>query len=256
VISHRTAAFSLALLAALPAHAAAPVTGRAQELRYSPQELIAATSRDVRRYLARLERDRLIDRHSPTARRIRRIFDLLLPQAKRLHPDAAAWNWQLIVTREAGAGSHALPDGKILIAAHWVTRHALSDPELALLVAHEMAHVVASHMLERVSSFAARSARRPKVAALLRQLNEHWYLARDIAPLMRVQELEADRIGAAIIGASGLPLAAAVTLFDRMARGEGDSGQALVESHLGAGRRKADLLAWERTMDLPSAGAS
>jgi len=244
----RCAAGGLAALAmAATAHAAPP------PLRFTFEQLIAETAPEYHAYVERLERERLIERGSATARRVERIFRQLLPEAMRLSRYSSEFRWQAIVLKDA-EGNFALPDGRIFVSAAWARHGRLSDNELALLIAHEMAHVVANHMLERVSALAAQHpAGSPSILALLRQSREQPQAVRDIAPLMRMQETQADRMGAAILGASGVPLAAAVRLFDSMARAEKRSiGMAFLDTHDTALRRKADLLEWAFSMDWPA----
>lgn len=246
----RFAAGALAAFALVSvANAGAPVTGRTQDMRFAFDELMQDTAGDYQAYLERLESKQRIERDSASARRVERIFRHLLPQAVRLHPPSEALHWKVYVLKQ-GPANFALPDGRIFVSADWARRGRLGDEALALLIAHEMAHVICDHMLERVSALAARQGGRARIRDLLRQSREHWNLLAEIAPLMRTQEIEADRVGAAIVGASGVPLAAAVRLFEHMARAEARSiGMAYVNSHDTALHRKADLLEWAFSMD-------
>jgi len=249
----RCAVGGLAALAASPASGGAPVTGRAQELHFEPRDLIAETASDYRAYVERLDAKRLIERDSPSARRVERIFRRLLPHAMRLNRESEALRWEVVMVRE-DAANFALLDGRIFVSARWAQRGRLTDSELALLLAHEMAHVISNHMLERLSALAAKDPEnRGSIGDLLRESREQWQMVREIAPLMRAQEIEADRVGAAIAGASGVPLGQAVRLFDHMARAEERSfGMAFVNSHDTALRRKADLLEWAYSMGWPA----
>ncbi|HEX5612430.1 MAG TPA: M48 family metalloprotease [Burkholderiales bacterium] len=243
------AAGMVALVVASAAAAGAPVTGRAQDMRFSFDELMHETASEYQAYFERLEARRGIERDTAKARRVERIFRQVLPQALRLHRPSEALRWGVFVLSQ-GAANFALPDGRIFVAAGWARRGRLGDDELALLIAHEIAHVICDHMLERVSALAAKQPRGAHIRDLLRQSREQWQVLAEIAPLMRTQEIEADRVGAAIIGASGVPLASAVGLFEHMARAEARSiGMAFVNSHDTALRRKADLLAWAFSMD-------
>jgi Zn-dependent protease with chaperone function len=248
----------IALWAALPAGAAAPVTGRAQDLRYTREELNLATGEDFRAYLQALASERLLEGRSAGARRIERIFRRLLPAARRLDPAGAARRWRVVVTKAEHGALFAMPDGKIFVSARWVAEHRLSDQELALAIAHEMAHVVADHLLERVSAIAAlRPLARLGVPDVLRMAREEWTVLREIEPLMRTHEREADRIGIAIAHAAGVSLAKAITLFDKMARAEETrDGISLVNSHDSARQRKANLTGWMRAHEFLLASAT
>jgi predicted Zn-dependent protease len=248
----------LSLAAALPAVAGAPVTGRHQDLSLSRANMIESTEGEFRLYLGTLEAERRIDRRSATARRVQRVFTRLLPHAKRLNPAMAGLRWEALVTKGDGASLFAMPNGRIVVNAGWIEDRGLSEAELALAIAHEMSHVLADHMLERVSSIAAsRPLAKMSAADVLRALREHWYLAREIEPLMRIQEREADRIGIAIVRAAGFALAEAITLFDKMAHlEERREGISLVRSHDSARDRKTSLLGWMRARELALAGST
>jgi hypothetical protein len=220
----------------------------ARDLFFSRDELLVGTRPMSQAYLRALKE---VDRTTATAARIERTFKHLLQQAKRLRPAAEGWDWNLVVVAGDAVSAFALPDGRIFIAAGWVNRRRLSDAEIALLVAHEMAHVIAEHLLERVSAFAAaRPAQKLTVSAVLRIVQEEWFLARELEPLMQAQEFEADRIGMAMVCTAGITPAHALTLFDKMARMDAISALSDLRSHAGPLERKLDLIAWMQAENL------
>lgn len=186
-------------------------------------------------------------RDSVHARRIERVFARMVEQAKRMWPEPV--QWELVLVAKDVVPPFALPDGRIFIAPKWVARRRLGEAETALLIAHELAHVLAEHMLARVTALAeARPAYALRVADLLTLIEHDWHVARELEPLMRSQELEADRIGMAIVCAAGLPRSQALTLFDRMARA--GRGSALVQSHDDPAERKVIVAEWARAQNL------
>lgn len=124
-----------------------------------------------------------------TALRIERMFIHVLQEAKRLRPSAEDWDWELVLVADDAHAPFALPDGQIFVSPKWVANRRLTDGEIALLLGHEMAHVIADHMLERVSAFAAARPHNMRVADVLRTLQEEWYLARELEPLERKASL-------------------------------------------------------------------
>jgi predicted Zn-dependent protease len=208
--------------------AAAGMIGLAHgEGRFSRAELLVNTKPMGEAYMKILETE---PAESATARRIEKVYAQVLPQAKRLHPAAASWDWRLELVARDVVAPFALPHGQIFVSPKWVAARRLNDAEIAFLLAHEMAHVIAEHMLERLSAMAAaRPALNMRVADVLRMIEHEWHLVRELEPLMRAQELEADRIGMAIACAAGVPRSRALTLFDKMARAE--SGRSYLQSH-------------------------
>lgn len=214
----------------------------ATEARLSRAELFVSTKPMGEAYMKILETE---PAESAPARRIERVYAQLLRHAKRLHRDAESWDWRLVLVARDVVAPFALPHGHIFVSPKWVAARQLTDPEIALLLAHEMAHVIAEHMLERLSAMAAaRPALNMRVADVLRMIEHEWYLVRELEPLMQAQELEADRIGMTIACAAGVPPSRALTLFDKLARAE--SGPSYVKSHDGPRERKAAVTPWSK----------
>jgi Zn-dependent protease with chaperone function len=188
-------------------------------------------------------------RSDATAQRIERVFVQVLEHAKRLRPDAGEWDWELVLVGSDAAAPFALPDGQIFVSPKWVAGRRLNDAEIALLLGHEMAHVIAEHMLARISAFAAPRPRYLRVADVLRTLEQEWYLARELEPLIQSQELEADRIGMSIVCGAAISRRRALTLFDKMARAE--RATSYINTHSEPLERKAALDDWSRAQGLP-----
>jgi predicted Zn-dependent protease len=239
-----------ALIAVAAALGMALVEAAAAEAHFSRAELILGTRPMGEAYMKILEAE---SPGSAAGRRLDRIFADMLEHAKRLHPHAPHWDWQLVLVAKDLVAPFALPDGRIFVSPKWVAVRRLTEAEIALLLAHEMAHVLAEHMLERVSALAAaRPARNMRVADVLRMIEAEWYLARELEPLMQAQELAADRIGLAIVCAAGVPHSRALTLFDKMARAE--TGPSYVASHDDPIERKLALAKWSRGRGLGCRG--
>jgi predicted Zn-dependent protease len=174
--------------------------------------------------------------------RIQRVFTKMLEQAVRLHPTAQHWDWKLVLVNQP-MPPFALPNGHIFLSARWVASRRLTDAEIALLLAHEMAHVIAEHLLERISALATvRPARNMRVSDVLRMVEEEWHVAREIEPLMQAQELEADRMGLGIVCSAGIARSQALSLFDKMARADGTQEPGYINSHPEPLARKQSLL--------------
>lgn len=243
-----------ALLAAILGVAAVlgawPVPGEAADKRFSRAELLVSTqpmSREYRKVLSAQPRE--TGPLAGTALRIERVFGRVLQQAKRLRPGTEQWDWQLVLVANDGLAPFALPDGQIFMSPNWVSSRGLTDAEIALVVAHEMAHVLADHLLELVSAFAAaRPAANMRVSDVFRMLEQEWYLARELEPLMQAQEQQADRIGMTLVCGAGISRSGALTLFDKMARAE--RGASFVNSHADSLERKASLAHWTRAQNL------
>lgn len=131
----------------------------------------------------------------------------------------ASSEWKAILIEDFGHGAVAFPGETVLVDAKFVRMLKLNDDELALIFCHEAAHVVAGHASAKLS-FMAEFLGKEKVPDARTALLE--FLARDsyaaaFQPTARLQEREADTLGAAIFYATGFDSRRALRLFDKLA---------------------------------------
>ena len=148
--------------------------------------------------------------------------------------------WKAILITDFGYGAAAFPGEIILVDAKFVRTLQLNDDELALILAHEAAHVVAGHASIKLA-FMAEFLGKEKVptarTALLEFLAKDSYAAA-FRPTAQLQEREADRIGAALLFATGYDTQRALRIFDKLVELErGEHGQ-VADSHDAATVRK------------------
>ena len=134
--------------------------------------------------------------------RLRRILSGLACAAASDAPDVP---WQVHTTEDRGATAFALASGGILVGTPFLRRMRLDDAEVAMLLAHEMAHVIAGHRRARERDDegfdpAARTAQ---------------------AAIAIAQEDEADRIGLTVARRAGWPADALLRFFDKVDEAEG-----------------------------------
>jgi predicted Zn-dependent protease len=135
------------------------------------------------------------------------------------------------VTSDPAVAAFCMAGGKILVGSEFVKSLDLSDGELAMLLAHEMAHALADH-------------RRP-VARRDMDIDpaEEVRLAR----MAMEQEVEADGIGMRLAHRAGWPAASLVGFFEKLAvhRGAGSfsSSHPPSDARIAAAREVAAQLA-------------
>ena len=153
--------------------------------------------------------------------------------------------WRAILIENFGRGAAAFPGQTILVDAKFVRTLALTDDELALILSHEAAHVVAGHALAKLS-FMAEFLGKEKIPTARTALLE--FLAKDsyaevFQPKARLHEREADTLGAVILFASGYDPQRALGVFDKLVELETlDNGRS-TDSHDAAGARKQAVAA-------------
>jgi predicted Zn-dependent protease len=164
--------------------------------------------------------------------------------ASALYPRHAGTAWRALLIDDFGHGAVAFPGGTVLVDATFVRQLEMTDDELALLLAHEVAHVVADHPSEKLSFVAERLGKdkAPTAwSALLAFFSVDTY-ALMFQPVARLQEREADVVGAVVLDASGYDARRALELFDKLARLEHHANLPESATHDTAGIRRQTVL--------------
>jgi predicted Zn-dependent protease len=158
----------------------------------------------------------------------RRVVDAL--------PADAEQDWEVEVFRDDSANAFALPGGHIGVHTGMLDVAGTQD-QLAAVVAHEVAHVLAGHSNERMSTQALTQAglaatgavtgASPGVMAALGAGAQVGVLL----PYGRAQETEADVMGLELMAEAGFDPRAAVTLWEQMARRDQGAPPELLSTH-------------------------
>jgi predicted Zn-dependent protease len=153
--------------------------------------------------------------------------------------------WEVTVFRDDEANAFALPGGKIGVNSG-LLRVAEDQDQLAAVIGHEMAHVLARHHNARVSAayateaglglieaLADGGAERGRLMALLGLGAQYGVLM----PYGRAQEREADLLGLELMARAGFDPRASVTLWQNMAAEGGAGTPAFLSTHPPHGQR-------------------
>lgn len=186
-----------------------------------PEQETAAVWRSLgASYVRKALKDNLLDRDPTWNSRLDEVMAAVGAAAATLFPEYAGASWRVLLIDDFGHGAVAFPGGTVLVDANFVRQLALTDSELALLLAHEVAHLVAAHPSEKLSFMAETLGkdRAPTAgSALLAFYTQNSY-ALLFEPTARLQEREADEIGARILQASGYDAMQALALFDKLTK--------------------------------------
>lgn len=222
---------------------------------YPETEAAAAWRGLAASYVRKALREQTLDRDPVLNARVDAVMAAVGAAAAAVDPRFAGSAWTALLIEDFGRGAAAFPGEIILIDAKFVRALRLNDDELALILSHEAAHVLAGHALAKLS-FMAEQLGKEKVPTARTALLE--FLARDsyasaFQPKERVQEREADTLGAEILLAAGYDTQRALALFDKLAQLEArDEGRA-AESHDAAGdRRRTVSWVFEELQRLPA----
>lgn len=217
------------LFAASQAAAQVPDSGRWQELRFTAED-VGQLSEDhyIERIVSLAAAGRL-DRDHALLARAQRVVDGLVRVAVTLKPDAGGWQWEVHVTDDPEVDAESQAGGKLLLGSAFVERLTLDDGELAVLLAHEIAHAVAEHERETLSEALLDSRRDLPLEVVAERLASDIPLQLRLSKLSAIQEREADQLGMLIAFRAGWPCSAMLRFYGKLA---GDSTcPALLASH-------------------------
>lgn len=233
------------LLAALAACATTP-TGRSQMILVSDGEIerMGATAFEKMRTSEKPSRDAAMNRRADCVTRA------IIAQ---LEPDWRKRAWEVQVFEDAALNAFALPGGKVGVNTG-LMRFVSNDDELAVVIGHEIAHVVFRHGAERVSQQFAAGAAMELVNAYVGSKGSPAGSQQVLAllgigaqvgvmlPFSRKHEREADVYGQRLMAQAGYNPAAAATLWQRMAKQEsGPRPPLLLSTHPDPSARADDL---------------
>ncbi len=138
-------------------------------------------------------------------------------------------SWEVVLFQEPSANAFALPGGKIGVHTG-LLQVATDADQLATVIGHEVAHVLARHSNERVStsyatqtglqlagSIAGGSAQGQQLMGLLGVGAQYGV----VLPFSRSQESEADVVGLELMARAGFEPRASTALWQNMSRASG-----------------------------------
>jgi predicted Zn-dependent protease len=210
---------------------------------YPESEAAAAWGGLAASYVRKAIRDRTLDRDPALNARVDAVMAEVNAAVAGIDSRFAGASWKVILIDDFGYGATAFPGNTILMDAKFVRALRLGDDELALILAHEVAHVVCGHASVKLS-FMAEYLGKEKLptahTALLEFLAKDSYAAA-YQPTARLQEREADEVGAAILFATGYDAKRALAVFDKLIELESRDDPQTPDSHDAAIIRKRSV---------------
>lgn len=173
--------------------------------------------------ITELEAAHLLDTDDDSLSKSRRLFARLQAQAALDFPESRDWRWELHTSAEPEESAYAMAGGKLLLSLEQQRTWNLSETELAMLIAHEMAHVLLGHH-EAEYAFVLRQFpewRQRSFAELEHAIDHDGDLIKALAPLGKEQELQADEVGWNLAKRAGFPVAGLLGFFKKLAKQAG-----------------------------------
>jgi predicted Zn-dependent protease len=200
-----------------------PVTGRPQAMVFDPTEIERADAARYAELTDRLRQYGELDTDPEATTRVNAIVRRLAAAARVLVPDQAGVDWDVHTSGSADVDGISLAGGKLLVGLPFLRGMALTDSELAMVLAHEMAHVLGHHHDEALSNAFTLAFRHlpkqpvPFVALAVDAVESNQGLLFSMGPLARLQELEADALGLLLASRAGYRAAELVGFYEKLA---------------------------------------
>jgi predicted Zn-dependent protease len=217
--------------------------GRTQ-MRLFPAEQMDAMGAEA---YAQMKRQMPVSRDERAVRIVDCVSTAVVAQARG---PAAPRSWEVTVFENDAPNAFALPGGKL--GVHTGLLKVARDPsQLATVIGHEVAHVLAQHGNERASTaFATESGLKlieslsgpssPGGNELLALLGLGAQVGITL-PFGRAQEREADLMGLDLMADAGFDPRASVALWQNMARAGGEAPPEFMSTHPSHGTRIREL---------------
>ena len=247
--------FLLAITMVVASCQTAPVTGRKQLMLVQESQAIEESAKAYPQVLAPIQKAGKLNDDAAMKARVDKITARLVAQAIKYRPETGSWDWQVAVIDDPKTlNAWCMAGGKMAVYSGIITQLNLSDDEIAQVMGHEIAHALAKHTAERMSTAMASDAVLQIGAMLLGSNSASSQMTMQAAavattvglqlPNSRKQESEADRIGIELAAKAGYDPRAAPRLWEKMLQGSGTKGQSdFLSTHPQSEKRQEALTA-------------
>ena len=222
--------------------------GRSQLMVISPAVAIVESRKAYVSTVQELAREDRLLNDPLLADRLERITGRVVGEAVVRYPHTAGWEWSVaLIDDPKNVNAWCMAGGRMAVYSGLIQRLEPTDDELAQVMSHEISHAIANHTAERMS-IALVTAAGMKVADVLLGMGDSGLsrgaLAANLAidlPNSRAAESEADRLGIELAALAGFEPAAAVSLWDKMAKVGGASPVPFLSTHPAPANRRETL---------------
>jgi hypothetical protein len=249
------------LLAATGTAGAQSLFDYRDDLGFTRESVESFARRDYQRRLDLLRESGRLDANPALSGRLAPLFARVLAAAEIERPGFARLACEIHTCSRCGETAFAAAHGRLMVGEEWVARLDLSDDELAFLLAHEIAHVLAEHSREFAGAarYFVDNGLRREYWDIQRELDASLVAQYRMAFIAQQQELEADRIALFLGARAGFDPAAMASLIAKLAVGETGPGPGTHPAHqrrlaqVRAAQSAAAVLharaAWDREAD-------
>jgi len=236
-MNFRRPLFATALALLVAACATSP-TGRKQLMLVSEEQAISSSRQAYAQEMGKYQKEGKLVTDRRVLERVRVITERLVAQAVKMRPDSSKWQWSVqVIDDPKTVNAWCMAGGRMALYTGLITKVDPTDDELAQVMGHEIAHALANHTAERMSTVMAANA--GILAAGLMSDNPGQAMAMAAAaatvaiklPNSRTAENEADQIGIELAARAGYDPRAAVTLWQKMGKVGGGAPPEFLSTH-------------------------
>ena len=170
--------------------------------------------------------------------RVRVITEHLVAQAVKMRPDSSKWQWSVqVIDDPKTVNAWCMAGGRMALYTGLIKQVDPTDDELAQVMGHEIAHALANHTAERMSTAMAANAGILAAGILSDKPGQAMAMTAAAAtvaiklPNSRTAESEADQIGLELAARAGYDPHSAVTLWQKMAKVGGSAPPEWLSTH-------------------------
>ena len=189
------------------------LSGQARELRFAePSSGLAFSPAEVARHAQRARTGFLNDMQRKGelgcvvhCADIERVWQALLPIVLAQQPRLSA-SLQLVVVNNDSVNAMSFPDGTIVISERFISRLALSDAQIAFVLAHEASHVLMQHERQTLTSMLAlmpAGVRRSATDVYTELEFRYFSFSEPLSLVFHQIEFEADEVGFQLAALAG-----------------------------------------------------
>lgn len=195
--------------------------------------------------VSELQQGHMLDTDASFVTRLSRITAKLITLAEHAYPESKNWQWQVHSSDQEDEASFCMAGGKLMISRRQVHDLGLNDTELAMLIAHEMAHALLLHHyaedLEALRLFPGWQQK--SFEEFESAVDDDEILVSALAELGKQQELEADLKGMQLALQAGYSAQGLLSFFVKL-RKHSAYPNFESRSHPAPAQRVRDLRDW------------
>ena len=218
-----------------------PYTNRSQMIFMSQEEELALGEKSYEEALSTAK----VITGTKDANRVKAIGEKIAKVANR-----SDFTWEFNLVEDKALNAFCLPGGKVVVYTGILTA-ARNDDQLATVISHEIAHALARHGAERMSSASVQQGIQTLGNVVLavgapsyqNVFNQAYGIGSQIGvmlPYGRMQESEADEIGIYLMHKAGYNMQEALKFWENMSEGKTDTNEFL-STHPSSSTRIEDI---------------